>query len=81
LTDGSGLAERLAVAAQEDSRNFTWAARAAKIARIVAAWRQAAPANQGGWGAAQSRIWRSESRRWFAHFARNRAVILPPKAE
>jgi starch synthase len=79
LTDTSGLAERLAANAQEDSDNFTWAARAAKIARIVAAWRQTAPPGEGGWGAAQSRIWRSESRRWFAHFARTRAVILPPE--
>jgi alpha-maltose-1-phosphate synthase len=79
LTDASGLAERLAENAQKDSRNFTWGSRAAKIARIVAAWCLATPASQGGWGAAQSRIWRSESRRWFAHFARTRAVILPPE--
>jgi alpha-maltose-1-phosphate synthase len=78
LTTDTALADRLAANAQADSRNFTWAARAQKIAGIIAAWRQNASAGQGGWGAAQSRIWRSESRRWFAHFARTRSVILPP---
>lgn len=78
LTTEPELAARLAANAQADSRNFTWAARAAKIAAIVAAWRQAAPAGQGSWGETQSRLWRSESRRWFVHFARTRAFILPP---
>jgi glycosyltransferase involved in cell wall biosynthesis len=79
LTSDAALSTRLAANAQADSRNFTWAARAQKIAAIIAAWRQSAQAGQGSWGAAQSRIWRSESRRWFAHFARTRSVILPPE--
>lgn len=81
LTTEPELANRLAASAAADSQNFTWAARTKKIAATIAGWRQGAPAGQGGWGAAQSRLWRSESRRWFAHFARTRAFILPPAAE
>lgn len=78
LTTEPELAARLAANAQADSRNFTWAARAKKIAAIITAWRESAPAGQGGWSETQSRIWRSESRRWFAHFARTGTFILPP---
>jgi starch synthase len=80
LTREPDLAQHLAANAAADCHNFTWGARAAKIAAIVAAWRQGVPAGQGGWGEKQSRIWRAESRRWFVHFARTRAVILPPEA-
>jgi glycosyltransferase involved in cell wall biosynthesis len=80
LTSEPGLADRLAANAQRDSRNFTWAARAEKIAGIITAWQQAAAPRRGQWGADQSRIWRAESRRWFAHFVRTRGVILPPAA-
>ncbi len=81
LTTEPDLAARLAAAAAADSHNFTWAARAAKIAAIIADWRQSAPAGQGGWSETQSRNWRAESRRWFAHFARTGAFILPPAKE
>jgi alpha-maltose-1-phosphate synthase len=73
------LAGRLTANAQADSQNFTWAARTKKIAATIEAWRQTAPAGQGGWGATQSRLWREQSRRWFAHFARTRSIILPPE--
>ena len=79
LTTEPELAARLAAGAREDSKNFTWAARTRKIAATIAGWRVAAPAPRGGWGAAQSRLWRAQSRRWFVHFARTRAVILPPE--
>ena len=78
LTTEPALAARLAAAAAADSLNFTWAARAETIAATIAAWRISAPAGQGGWGAAQTRRFRAESRRWFAHFARTRTIILPP---
>lgn len=80
LTTDTAYAETLANAARTDSLNYTWAARAQKIAAIITAWRAAAPIGQGGWGDGQSRIWRSESRRWLVNFARTRAVILPPQA-
>jgi len=80
LTTAPELAARLAANAAAASHHFTWAARAAKIAAIIAAWRQSATVGQGSWGAAQSRNWRAESRRWFAHFARTGTFILPPAA-
>ncbi len=79
LTTGPEPAARLAAGAREDSQNFTWAARTRKIAATIAGWRVAAPAPRGAWGAAQSRLWRAQSRRWFVHFVRTRAVILPPE--
>jgi glycosyltransferase involved in cell wall biosynthesis len=79
LTTEPDLAARMATNAAADSLNYTWAARAKKIAAIIATW-QTAPAGQGGWGPEQSRIFRAESRRWFAHFFRTGAPILPPES-
>jgi len=78
LTTEPALAARLAANAAADSHNFTWGSRAAKIAAIITNWRQSAPAGQGSWSEKQSRNWRAESRRWFAHFARTGTFILPP---
>ena len=81
LTNGDALADRLAEGARTDSRNYTWSARAKKIATIVEGWRQAAgEAKPGGWGKAQSGTWARQSQRWFVHFARTRSWILPPDA-
>lgn len=80
VTTEPALANRLAEAAAADSQNFTWAARTKKIAATVEAWR-AATAGQGSWSSAQSRRWRTQSSRWFSHFARTGAVILPPQPE
>ena len=80
LTTDEALAARLATAAQAHSRNYTWEARARKIADIIANWRQSAPPAPGSWGRGQSRNWLGQSRRWFVHFARTRSWILPPGA-
>jgi len=76
LTEDSALAAHLGAAAQAESRNFTWSARAEKIALAVQFWANAAPA-QGGWGRGQSAIWARQSRRWLLHFIRTRSWILP----
>jgi glycosyltransferase involved in cell wall biosynthesis len=81
LTDNSILAERLSTGARADSQNYTWAARAKKIAAIVTAWRETANVPKPGkWGEAQRETWLRQSRRWFVHFARTRSWILPPDA-
>jgi alpha-maltose-1-phosphate synthase len=81
LTGDDALANRLAEGARTDSQNYTWSARAKKIASIVEGWRQTAgAARPGGWGKAQSETWARQSHRWFAHFARTRSWILPPDA-
>ena len=79
LTEDDALAARLAAGAREDSKNYTWNARAEKILATIQAWRadEATP-KPGHWGDAQAGIWKRESRRWLAHFARTRSVILPP---
>ncbi len=78
LTTDTALAERLAHGAREHSRNYTWEARAKKIADIITHWRQSPPHGPGHWGKAQTRNWLTQSRRWFVHFARTRSFILPP---
>ncbi len=50
LTTEPELAARLAANAAADSHNFTWAARAKKIAAIITAWRAVAPAGAGWLG-------------------------------
>ncbi|GAN80452.1 glycosyl transferase [Acidocella aminolytica 101 = DSM 11237] len=79
LTEDGALAARLSAGAAADSQNYTWNARAGKIFATVQGWLEdAATAKPGHWGAAQEGVWKRESRRWFAHFARTRSVILPP---
>lgn len=79
LTEDDALAARLSAGAREDSRNYTWGARAEKIFATVQGWlADAATPRPGHWGMAQETLWKRESRRWFAHFARTRSVILPP---
>lgn len=79
LTEDEALAARLAAAAAADSRNYTWSARAEKIYATLQGWlADAASPRPGHWGAAQQEVWKRESRRWFVHFARTRAVTLPP---
>jgi starch synthase len=81
LTNGDALANRLAESARTDSQNYTWSARAKKIATVVEGWRQAAgTARPGGWGKGQSGTWVRQSHRWFVHFARTRSWVLPPDA-
>ncbi len=80
LTGNDALANRLSAGARADSQNYTWSARAQKIAAIVTGWRQRTTVAQGGWGKAQSDNWARQSRRWFVHFARTRSWILPPDA-
>ena len=76
LTLDPALAARLGAAAQAESRNFTWSARAEKITAAVQFWGAAAP-QQGSWGRPQSANWARQSRRWLTHFLRTRAWILP----
>ncbi len=79
LTEDAALAARLSAGAAADSRNYTWSARAEKIFATLSGWlADAARPKPGHWGAAQAAVWKRDSRRWFAHFARTRSVILPP---
>ncbi|MDE2240523.1 MAG: glycosyltransferase, partial [Rhodospirillales bacterium] len=79
LTEDAAMAARLAAGAAEDSRNYTWSARAEKIFDTVSAWLgDATTAKPGHWGAAQSAVWKRESRRWWGHVVRTRNVVLPP---
>ncbi len=80
LTGDATLARRLGAASLADSRNFTWSARAAKIAAILAARLASAPIACGTWGRTQSRAWLQESRRWASHLIRKRSWVLPPGA-
>ena len=76
LTQDPALAARLGAAAEAESQNFTWSARAEKITTAVEFWAAAAP-QQGSWGRSQSANWTRQSRRWLTHFLRTRAWILP----
>ncbi len=69
----------LAATALRDSRNFTWEARAQRIAEIIAG-QMAAPMEDGVWSRRQSRNWMRQSRRWLVHLVRKRSLILPPDA-
>jgi starch synthase len=77
LTEDGALAAHLGEGARADSRNFTWSARAEKIAATVQGWAAAKP-RRGRWGRGQSAIWARQSRRWLLHFIRTRSWILPP---
>lgn len=76
LMDDPALAARLGKAAQAESNNYTWGARAEKIAAAVQDW-AAARAAPGHWRPGQSAVWRRQSWRWFLHFIRTGSVILP----
>ncbi len=78
LTSDQALAARLAAGALADSRQFTWQARAERIAATLAArWRTPA-ASCGRWEARHAHAWRVESWRWLVHVARTRYWVLPP---
>lgn len=68
---------RLAAAAQAQSRDFTWNARAGRIAAIVAERLASVSAEPGAWSIRQSRAWRRQSWRWLVHLIRTRSLILP----
>lgn len=78
LTAADPLAQRLSAASLEDSRQFTWSARARKIAEVLARRLGSAPVACGTWGWSQSRTWLQQSERWAIHLIRKRSWILPP---
>jgi hypothetical protein len=80
LTTDESLAQRLAANSLSDSREFTWSARARKIAAIVASRLQSAPIARSPWNWKQSRTWLEQSERWAVHLIRKRSWVLPPKA-
>jgi glycosyltransferase involved in cell wall biosynthesis len=80
MTSDVALAARLAAAAVADSREFTWDARAEKIAAIVESRLQIAAAERGVWSGTQFRAWAYQSRRWLVHLVRERSFVLPPAA-
>src|SRR5262249_26827221 len=57
LTGDVSLARRIGAASLADSRNFTWSARAGKIAAILASRLGSVPTACGAWGRTQSRAW------------------------
>ncbi len=77
LTEDAALATRLGESARAHSRNFTWQARADKIAATVRRWAATTP-ERGHWTRDQSTIWARQSLRWVLHFMRTRSWILPP---
>jgi glycosyltransferase involved in cell wall biosynthesis len=80
LTADESLAARLGAASLADSRNFTWSARARRIAVIMTSRLESAPIAAGAWGWTQSRTWLGQSKRWAIHLIRKRSWVLPPSA-
>jgi len=80
LTGDESLARRIGQASLADSRQFTWGARAGKIAAVLASRLGAAPTECAAWGGAQSRAWIRQSARWAIHLIRTRSWVLPPVA-
>jgi glycosyltransferase involved in cell wall biosynthesis len=80
VTGDGELAARLAATALADSSDFTWGARAGKIAAIVESRLQSAPAERGVWSRTQFRAWVHQSWRWLVHLVREKSVVLPPAA-
>ena len=81
ITD-SCLASRLAAAALADSCGFTWAARAERIAKIVAGRLQASgDVERCRWNRGHFQRWRRESRQWLMHLIRHRSWVMPPAAK
>lgn len=81
LTDGSPLAERLAAKSLEDSRGFTWSARAARIASILESRLGSAPIECAARSREPFGAWAEQSRRWAIHLIRNRSWVLPRRAD
>ena len=79
LTEDAALADRLAAAAQAESRGLTWAARAGRISAILTDRLQAPPEARAPWGQAQGARWRRLSWRWLHHLRRSRFWVLPPE--
>jgi glycosyltransferase involved in cell wall biosynthesis len=80
LTGDESLARRVGTASLADSRNFTWDARAGKIAAFLKSRLESAPTPCGAWGGAQARAWIRQSLRWAIHLLRTRSWVLPPTA-
>jgi glycosyltransferase involved in cell wall biosynthesis len=79
LTGDESLARRLGAASLADSRNFTWSARAGKIAAILTSRLESVPSACGVWGRTQSCAWLQQSKRWAIHLIRKRSWVLPPR--
>jgi glycosyltransferase involved in cell wall biosynthesis len=78
LTRDAPYARRLAATALADSRDFTWTARARKIAAILERSLASAPAQCRPWSREQFRAWLRLSQRWAIHVIRRRSWVLPP---
>ena len=78
VTRDTMLAARLAATALAESRDFTWQARAHKIADILDSRLRSGSAERGHWSGVQSRTWIRQSWRWLAHLVRHRSWVLPP---
>ena len=81
VTGDATLAGRLAATALADSREFTWSARAHRIAAIIADRLRSPPVEPGLWSRAQSRAWLGRSARWIVHVLRKRSWVLPRHEE
>lgn len=79
LTGDETLAKRIGAASLEDSRQFTWDARARKIAAILASRLASAPTPSDAWDGEQFRVWIRQSLRWAIHLIRTRSWVLPPR--
>ncbi len=77
VTADANLAERLGATALANSRDFTWGARAERIAAIIADRLDSAPPERGVWTRTHFRAWVSQSLRWVMHLVRNRSWVLP----
>jgi glycosyltransferase involved in cell wall biosynthesis len=78
LTSDESYATHIANGAATHAQNFTWAARAQKIAATITHWRATPSPTPEPWDGTKFRRWGQQSRRWFAHVLRTRSVILPP---
>ena len=79
LTGDAELAARLGKAAQADSRELTWDARASRIRAIVANRRGSIHGKSVAWSGPRFRTWLGESRRWLQHLIREKSWVLPTK--
>jgi len=80
VTSDARLSERLGATALADSRDFTWSARAHRIAAVIAERLRCAPAAPEKWSRAHFRAWVGQSWRWLVHLVRNRSWVLPSRA-
>lgn len=77
----SRCAARLATTARDDSENYTWQARAERIADAVSKRLNAVPVVSEHWKQSQFRVWHRQSWRWFGHLLRHRSWVMPPVTE